>query len=75
MIGAHSKFNNNQIIGIGLIGNYENKRPSSKMIASLTKLTTALARYYHINPYAKVTVHTSSKEDPYIVDQKAFGVL
>ncbi len=52
--GAHAKTPDNQFndfgIGICLVGNFDNSRPTAKQLQSLEKLVDYLTQTYHISP-------------------------
>ncbi len=58
-----------------MIGNYENEKPTDKMIQAVVKLSAALSRYYNINPSKQVIVHKAQKDKPYIGDYKARALM
>jgi hypothetical protein len=63
-IGAHCKTDasnwaNENAIGICLIGNFNNRRPSSNQMASLMKLVRFLAKRYDI-PKSRIYGHSST---------------
>lgn len=73
-IGAHAIWNNNQALGISLIGDFQVEEPTPAMIASLKRLTTALALHYDIDPTESVVIHKTTKTEPYIADYKRHRV-
>jgi len=48
------------------MGNFEINEPTEKQMAALIKLTTALAKKYKINPYAKADYFKAYTEAPYL---------
>ena len=61
--GAHAKTPDNQYndhgIGICLVGNFDNRRPTAKQMASLTKLIAYLADTYKV-PQTKIIGHKAT---------------
>ena len=68
VVGAHSPFNNSDSIGIALLWNFEVNEPTEEQMKSLINLSTAVAKYYDINPYTQVYSHMQSSTYPYIKD-------
>jgi len=66
VVGMHAAWNNTPSIGIALMWNFEIEEPTQTQIDSLTKLLTALARKYGINPHDTVMYHRKSRDSPYI---------
>ena len=62
--GAHTKTPDNRFnergIGICLVGNFDEDRPTAAQIQSLVRLTTYLMRTYHIRP-ADIIGHNQAK--------------
>ncbi len=70
VIGAHTKWNNTRTIGIALMGDFEDAKPTQAMLNALTMLSTSLAWEYSIDPFAKQTLFKTSDASPYL-----FGVV
>lgn len=66
VVWAHVSRNNTPSLGISLMWNFEINQPTEKQMAALIKLTTALAKKYKINPYAKVDYFKEYTEAPYL---------
>ena len=66
VVWAHAAWNNTPSIGISLMGNFNINIPTDAALKSLLKLTTALAKKYHINPKATTTYFKKSPETPYL---------
>ena len=76
VVGANSSYNNPPSIWIALIWNFNIEKPTKKQLASLIKLSTALARKYNINPYNKVVYHKESfQKPPYIQNVTHFSIV
>jgi len=75
VIGAHTRRNNPNTIGISLIGNYEIQEPSEKQLDSLIKLSASLADKYNINPDRTITVHEASNEKPFLKHHTKESIL
>lgn len=67
-------WNNNQAVGISLIGDFEKEEPTKPMMDSLRNLSVALASYYDIDPVSTVTTHKKTKTDPYLRDVVSMGI-
>ena len=65
-VGMHTMYNNTPSIGIGMIGNFNEEKPTGAQVKSLIKLLTALAKEYEINPEDSVMYHKKIKNDPYL---------
>ncbi|HRU50223.1 MAG TPA: N-acetylmuramoyl-L-alanine amidase, partial [Candidatus Absconditabacterales bacterium] len=74
VVGAHAKRNNTPSIGISLIGNFENVKPTKEALESLIRLSAALAKKYNINPFSRTDYHKDSKEVPYIVSAENYVI-
>ncbi|HKL43815.1 MAG TPA: N-acetylmuramoyl-L-alanine amidase [Candidatus Absconditabacterales bacterium] len=74
VVGAHAKRNNTPSVGISLIGNFENVKPTKEALDTLVKLSAAIAKKYNINPYSRVNYHRDSKDAPYIVSSENYVI-
>ena len=74
VVGANSEWNNVPSIGIALIWNFEKQKPTKAQLNALIRLSTALAKKYHINPLKKVTYHQLGWKPPYIQDVTAYAL-
>lgn len=75
IIATHVAWNNSPSLGIALMGNFEEQKPTSDQIQSLTKLLVALTYKYNINPNAKTTYHRTSKSDPYLETLVDYSII
>lgn len=66
VVWAHTARNNTPTVWIALMGNFNVNTPTDASLQALVKLTTALAKKYHINPNATTTYFKKSIEVPYI---------
>ncbi len=71
VIWAHASRNNTPSVGISLMGNFQEQKPTQQQIDSLITLITALAKKYNIDPTAKATYHKSITELPYMKSAEA----
>ncbi|MFZ2151255.1 MAG: N-acetylmuramoyl-L-alanine amidase [Candidatus Absconditicoccaceae bacterium] len=81
VIGAHDKRNNSSSVGVSVLGNFNEQKVSTGTLSSLTKLLTALAKKYNINPTSKVMYHedkVATKKDPdlfpYVQDSEGYAI-
>ena len=74
VVWAHAKRNNTPSIGISLIWNFENVKPTKEALDSLIKLSAALAKKYNINPYSRTNYHRDSKDSPYITSSENYVI-
>ncbi len=74
VVWAHAKRNNTPSIGISLIWNFENVKPTKEAINALVKLSAAIAKKYNINPYSRADYHRDSKDAPYIVSSENYVI-
>jgi sugar phosphate isomerase/epimerase len=58
--GAHTKSKNKKSVGIALIGNFEEEKPTKKQINSLKKLIFILKRFFNIK---KIKMHKDYNKD------------
>jgi len=57
MVGAHAKGANSDSIGICVIGDFEETKPTYKQIASLSSLLIELCVKHNINPFGNILGH------------------
>jgi hypothetical protein len=59
-----------------LLGNFENDMPTEAQLSALVNLTTAIARFYNIDPYG--TTHTftlNTTKEPYVTAEENFNIM
>ncbi len=66
VVWAHVSWNNTPSVGISLMGNFNVNVPTDASLKSLVKLTTALAKKYHIDPNATLKYFKKSDSAPYL---------
>ncbi len=66
VVAAHTDWNNTATVGIALMGNFDVDEPTPAMRRSLTKLVTALAMEYDIDPYQERPYFTAIDSDPWL---------
>lgn len=74
VVGAQTAWNNTPSIGIALMGNFNNETPTDASLKALVKLTTALAKKYHINPKATTTYFKKSDTYPYLKEYTNYTI-
>ena len=75
-VGMHASNNNVSSIWIALMWNFENDVPSVEQMKSLVNLTTAIARFYHIDPHGYThTFSINSEKEPYVVAVKNPNIM
>lgn len=74
VVWAHAKRNNTPSIGISLLWNFENVKPTKEAMQALTKLSAALAKKYNINPFSRTDYHKDSKDAPYIISKENYVI-
>ncbi|MCS6982579.1 MAG: N-acetylmuramoyl-L-alanine amidase [Candidatus Absconditabacterales bacterium] len=74
VIGAHAQYNNTTSIGISLMGNFEVQSVPQAQYDALVQLTTALARYYNINPNDQTTYFKAINNAPFIQQNRHFRI-
>ena len=66
-VWMHATSNNVSSIWISLMWNFENDTPTVEQMEALVNLTTAVAKFYHIDPYGYTyTFSTNTTKDPYV---------
>ena len=75
-VWMHASSNNVASIWIALMGNFEKDTPTVEQMKSLVNLTTAVAKYYHIDPlWYTYTFTTNNDEEPYVVATKNPNIM
>lgn len=75
-VWMHASNNNASSIGISLMWNFETDTPTEAQLRALLNLTTALAKYYHINPnWTTYTFQTNTTKEPYVTAKKNPTIL
>ena len=75
-VWMHASSNNVTSIWIALMWNFEKDTPTVEQMKSLVNLTTAVAKYYHIDPLGySYTFSTNNDEEPYVVATKNPNIM
>ena len=75
-VWMHASNNNVSSIWIALFGNFEHDTPTEAQLSSLVNLTTALARFYNIDPHGTTyTFTTNTTKEPYVTAEKNFNIM
>ena len=75
-VWMHASNNNVSSIWIALFWNFENDVPTEAQLSSLVNLTTAIARYYNIDPYGKThTFEINTKQEPYVTAKVNYNIM
>ena len=75
-VWMHASSNNVASIWIALMWNFQNDTPTVEQMKSLVNLTTAVAKYYHIDPLGySYTFTTNNDEEPYVVATKNPNIM
>ena len=75
-VWMHASSNNVASIWIALMWNFEKDTPTVEQMKSLVNLTTAVAKYYHIDPLGYTyTFSTNNDEEPYVVATKNPNIM
>ena len=70
-VWMHASSNNITSIWIALMGNFQYDTPTVEQMKSLVNLTTAVAKYYHIDPLGYTyTFSINTEKEPYVVAEK-----
>ena len=75
-VWMHASSNNVSSIWIALLWNFENDMPTEAQLSALVNLTTAIARFYNIDPYG--TTHTftlNTTKEPYVTAEENFNIM
>ncbi len=75
-VWMHASNNNVSSIWIALMWNFQNDTPTIEQMKSLVNLTTAVAKYYHIDPLGYTyTFSTNTEKEPYVVATKNPNIM
>lgn len=75
-VWMHASSNNVASIWIALMWNFEKDTPTVEQMKSLVNLTTAIAKFYHIDPLGYTyTFSTNNDEEPYVVATKNPNIM
>ena len=75
-VWMHASSNNVTSIWISLMWNFENDTPTIEQMTALVNLTTAIAKFYHIDPYGYTyTFTTNSTKEPYVIATKNPNIM
>lgn len=75
-VWMHASSNNVTSIWIALMWNFQNDVPTVEQMKSLVNLTTAVAKYYHIDPYwYTYTFSTNMEKEPYVTVEKNPNIM
>ncbi len=75
-VWMHASSNNITSIWIALMGNFQYDTPTVEQMKSLVNLTTAVAKYYHIDPlWYTYTFSTNTEKEPYVVATKNPNIM
>ena len=75
-VWMHASSNNVSSIWIALMWNFENNKPTVKQMEALVNLTTAIAKFYHIDPlWYTHTFSINSTKEPYVVAVKNPNIM
>ena len=75
-VWMHASSNNITSIWIALMWNFQYDTPTVEQMKSLVNLTTAIARYYHIDPLGYTyTFSTNTEEEPYVIATKNPNIM
>ena len=69
-VWMHASSNNVTSIWISLMWNFENDKPTVEQMKSLVNLTTAIAKFYNINPLGYTnTFSLNTEKEPYVTTE------
>jgi len=75
-VWMHASNNNVSSVWIALMWNFENDKPTVEQMSALVNLTTAIAKYYHIDPHGYThTFSTNSTKEPYVTAVKNPNIM
>ena len=75
-VWMHASNNNVSSIWIALFWNFENDVPTEAQLSSLINLTTAIAKYYNIDPLWKThTFETNTSKEPYVTAKENYNIM
>lgn len=75
-VWMHASSNNVSSIWIALLWNFENDMPTEAQLSALVNLTTAVARFYNIDPLG--TTHTftlNTTKEPYVTAEENYNIM
>ena len=76
VVWAHASSNNITSIWIALMWNFENEKPTKSQVAALVNLTTALSKFYNIDPlWYSYTFSTNTRKEPYVTATKNPSIM
>ena len=75
-VWMHASSNNITSIWISLMGNFQYDKPTVEQMEALVNLTTAVAKFYHIDPLGYTyTFSVNNDEEPYVVATKNPNIM
>ena len=75
-VWMHASSNNVSSIWISLMWNFENDTPTLEQMEALVNLTTAIAKYYNIDPFGYTyTFTTNTTKEPYVTATKNPNIM
>jgi len=75
-VWMHASNNNVSSIWIALFWNFENDMPTAAQLSALVNLTTAIARYYNIDPHGKThTFNINTSNEPYVTEKENYNIM
>lgn len=75
-VWMHASSNNVTSIWISLMGNFQYDKPTVEQMEALVNLTTAIAKFYHIDPLGYAyTFSVNNDEEPYVVATKNPNIM
>ena len=75
-VWMHASNNNVSSIWIALFWNFETDVPTEAQLSSLVNLTTAIARYYNIDPQWKThTFEINTSKEPYVTEKVNYNIM
>ena len=75
-VWMHASNNNVSSIWIALFWNFENDVPTEAQLSALINLTTAIAKYYNIDPQWKThTFEINTSKEPYVTEKENYNIM
>ena len=75
-VWMHAANNNISSVWIALFWNFEDDVPTEAQLSSLINLTTAIARYYNIDPLWKTnTFEINTSKEPYVTVKENYNIM
>lgn len=75
-VWMHASNNNVSSIWIALFWNFETDVPTEAQLSALVNLTTAIARYYNIDPHWKThTFEINTSKEPYVTEKENYNIM